>query len=185
MSARHMFADEFIERHDLEQYFWSEATVLGLQKALGYHEDVCCLTTPSLAHAWHEDGREEVLLDLDERFDYLPRFRRFDLRSPEASENENFRVVVVDPPFFYIPMRQIRDAVLTVTRGRTDLPLLIGFLRREEASLMDAFKDFGLRRTKFNLEYATVKPNKWANYALYSNIDLPGIKRLTEKHMRK
>lgn len=176
-----MFQDGFVERHDLEQYFWSEKTVQGLQQALEYQEDVCCLTTPSLAHAWHIDGREEVLLDIDDRFDYLPRFRLFDLRAPVPDPEEDFSAIVIDPPFFYIPMKQIRDAVLTVSGGRTDVPLLIGFLIREEAQLLEAFKEFGLKKTKFPLEYATVKPNKWANYALYSNVDLPGIKKITKK----
>ena len=181
-ATRHMFQGGFTERHDLEQYFWSEKTVQGLQQALSYQTDVCCLTTPSLAHAWHVDGRDEVLLDIDERFRYLPRFRRFDLREPEAPRpDEDFGMIVIDPPFFYIPMQQIRNAVLTVSRGRTDIPLLIGFLVREEAHLLEVFSHFGLQKTKFPLEYATVKPNKWANYALYSNIDLPGIKRIHKK----
>lgn len=36
---------------------------------------------------------------------------------------------------------------------------------------------FNLERTSFELEYATVKANRWDNYALYSNVDLPFIKR--------
>jgi hypothetical protein len=43
--------------------------------------------------------------------------------------------------------------------------------------LLEAFGDFGIKETKFPLEYATAKANKWKNYALYSKIDLPGIKR--------
>lgn len=182
--TRHMFSDGFVERHDLVQYFWSQRTVAGLQTALVYEADVCCLTTPSLAHAWYLEGRDEVLLDIDERFEYLPRFRRFDIMDPQPDPCEKFSIIVVDPPFFYIPMEKIREAVLVVSRGRTDVPLLIGFLKREEASLMQAFKDFGIRETKFPLEYATVKPNKWKNYALYSNIDLPGIKRIKHQKIR-
>ena len=176
-----MFHDGFVERHDLEQYFWSTKTVSQLQHALEYQPDVCCLTTPSLAHAWYEQDRHEVLLDIDTRFEYLPRYRYFDLRAPVKAPDENFSIIVVDPPFFYIPMQQIRDAVLTVTGGRTGVPLLIGFLRREERSLLETFTDFGITETKFPLEYATVKPNKWQNYALYSNMDLPGIKRITKR----
>jgi len=182
--SRHMFQAGFVERHDLEQYFWTQHTVTGLQSALEYMDDICCLTTPSLAHAWHIQGREEVLLDIDERFHYLPRFRQFDILDPKPDPSETFSIIVIDPPFFYIPMAKIRQAVLTVSKGRTDIPLLIGFLKREEASLMHAFQDFGIQETKFPLEYATVKPNKWQNYALYSNIDLPGIKRLYNKRRR-
>eukprot|EP01034_Spumella_vulgaris_P029174 gene29174-36176_t len=55
---------------------------------------------------------------------------------------------------------------------------MIGFLKREERQLLEVFRDFNLKQTNFQLEYATVKPNKWKNYALYSNVDLPGIKRI-------
>ncbi len=90
----------------------------------------------------------------------------------------NFRVVVFDPPFFYIPMEELHRAVLEVCKGDTKTWLLIGFLVREERNLLNTFKEFKLMKTKFVLEYATVKPNKWRNYALYSNVDLPGIKRI-------
>jgi len=40
---------------------------------------------------------------------------------------------------------------------------------------------FGLEKTNLELEYATVKPNRWDNYGLYSNTDLPMIKRLKKK----
>lgn len=180
-SPRHMFSNGFVERHDLEQYFWTIATVEKLCRALSYDPNLCCLATPSLAQAFHQlDPQQDVrLLDIDTRLSYLPGFRYWDIRNPEPlGESESFRVVVFDPPFFYIPMEQLHSAVLEVCKGDTKTKLLIGFLVREQASLLDLFKDFGLSRTKFVLEYATVKPNKWCNYALYSNVDLPGIKRI-------
>jgi len=112
----------FAERHDLEQYFWTSKTVAGIQHALQYHDDIYCLTTPTLAHAYHVDENDQVLLDKDERFRYLPRFRRFEMLDPQPDPDEDFSIIVVDPPFFYIPMSQIRESVLTVTRGRIDVP---------------------------------------------------------------
>jgi hypothetical protein len=164
-----MFSNGFVERHDLEQYFWTTTTVHKLRRALD-PEHLCCLATPSLAHAFHvEDLAQEVrLLDIDTRFSVL-------------ASNSTFRVVVFDPPFFYIPMDALHRAVLAVCKGDTTTKLLIGFLVREQASLLAVFKEFGLTRTKFVLEYATVKSNKWRNYALYSNVDLPGIKRIRSK----
>lgn len=179
--ARHMFSNGFVERHDLEQYFWTTTTVHNLRRALACDPALCCLATPSLAHAFHvEEPQQEVrLLDIDTRFSYLPGFRFWDIRRPEPlGDGESFRVVVFDPPFFYIPMPELHRAVLEVCKGDTKTKLLIGFLVREQATLLEVFKEFGLVRTKFVLEYATVKPNKWRNYALYSNVDLPGIKRL-------
>ncbi len=179
-----MFADGFTERHDLEQYFWTRRTVSRLLHALQFTDDCCCLVTPSLAQAMHEAGRDEMLLDIDTRFSYLPKFRYWDLRHPEpvdAGDGRPFQVVVFDPPFFYIPMSQLYDAVLEVCNGDTTTKIMVGFLQREEPLLLSTFVDFGLRRTGFQLEYATVKPNKWTNYALYSNVDLPGIKRKKKK----
>ncbi len=76
-------------------------------------------------------------------------------------------------------MRNLFDAVMVLTHGDTGsrTKLMIAFLKREERELLETFREFNLRPTSFNLEYATVKPNKWKNYVLYSNVDLPGIKR--------
>jgi len=41
-------------------------------------------------------------------------------------------------------------------------------LKLSEKELMQAFADFCIQETKFPLKYATFKPNKWKNYALYS-----------------
>lgn len=182
-SQRHMFSDGFVERHDLEQYFWTTTTVDALAKALTHEPKLCCMAAPSIAQAFYiQDGRAVRLLDIDTRFSYLPGFRYWDIRHPEPLPgSESFRVVVFDPPFFYIPMHELHRAVLEVCRGDPRTRLLIGFLVREEASLLKTFKEFNLVRTKFALEYATVKPNKWRNYALYSNVDLPGIKRLRKQ----
>uniref|UniRef100_A0A914PIP6 N6-adenine methyltransferase n=1 Tax=Panagrolaimus davidi TaxID=227884 RepID=A0A914PIP6_9BILA len=176
-----MFASGFTERHDLEQYFWTEETVEKLMKALEiYFEECCCLTTPSLAHAWHLQNREEYCFDIDRRFEYLPKFRYFDLLSPGKVE-EQFKIVVFDPPFFYIPMDKIFKAVCAVVKNDFKTKILIGFLKREEKELMKYFGVFGIKPTNFELEYATVKPNKWKNYCLYSNVDLPGIRKITKK----
>lgn len=176
-SNRSMFDGGFGERFDLEQYFWTENTVQRLLNALEYVGDCCCLTTPSLGVGFHQIGREEVVLDVDNRFDFLPKFRYFDLRFP-TQQDEVFQIIVMDPPFFYIPLQVIKDAVMSITNGDTSVKLMIGFLKREENALLSHFQEFNLRETNFILEYATVKPNKWKNYSLYSNIDLPGIKRL-------
>lgn len=174
--SRSMFEDGFKERTDLEQYFWTTDTVNRLIKSLEFETDCCCLTTPSLGHGFYIAGRNETVLDIDKRFEYLPKFQYFDILAPTPT-GEEYRILILDPPFFYIPMEKIRDAVLFLTRGDTKTKLMIGFLRREEKALLDAFKDFDLSPTNFKLEYATVKPNKWKNYCLYSNIDLPSIKR--------
>jgi hypothetical protein len=179
-----MFNDDFVERHDLEQYCWTRNIVCGLCRALCFNPNICCLPTPSLAQAYFVQDPEQVvsLLDIDRRFSYLPGFQYSDIRHPEPladhSCKTNFRVVVFDPPFVYIPMEELHPAVLEVCKGDTKMWLLIGFLVQEEWNLLNTFKEFKLMKTKFVLEYTTVKPNKWLNYALYSNVDLPGLKRI-------
>jgi len=184
--GRSMFLRGFIERRDLEQYFWTDKTIAAIKFALQSTFDAdssLCLCTPTVAHAWWmEDGEGVSLLDLDTRFEYLPKFRNFDLRVPSAtdlgSEASMWRVVVFDPPFFYIPMNVLYEAVMYIAKGKVEqTKLLVGFLKREEKLLLETFKEFNLRRTGFPMEYAHVKSNKWINYAMYSNVDLPGIKR--------
>jgi len=177
--SRSMFSENFVERRDLEQYFWTDDTVLRILKALAPIEEgrVCCLTTPTLANGFYQhEARAERLLDIDRRFDFLPKFTYFDiLNPPEEPLPEDYWITVVNPPFFYIPMEDIFKAVVKVCNGDYSKKLMIGFLIREEAELLKWFQPFGLKRTKFVLEYQHVKPNKWRNYALYSNVSLQGI----------
>ena len=70
-----------------------------------------------------------------------------------------------------------------MANGKKEIKLLMSFMTRDEQKVKSAFKMFDLAKTTFKLEYATVEPNRWENYGLYSNVDLPMIKRLkkTEK----
>jgi hypothetical protein len=169
------------ENHQWEQFFWTKQVVDNLAKSLKYQfvEKTCCLTTPSLAHKFHEDGRDEVLLDIDKRFDYLPKFHYYDITDPDDVDGD-FRLLVMDPPFFLIPVEKIREAVDQITDNNYDTKIIISFLKRSEQRLRIAFKPYKLVPTKFQLEYVSIKPNKWSNFVLYSNIDLPGIKRIKE-----
>jgi len=185
--GRSMYGKGFVERRDLEQYFWTDRTIEAIKLALQStfdNDSSMCLCTPTVAHSWWmEDGEGVSLLDLDTRFEYLPKFRYFDLRIPNATnlepEASSWKIIVFDPPFFYIPMNVLYEAVIYVAKGNVkQTKLLVGFLKREEKILLETFKQFNLRRTSFPLEYEHVKSNKWVNYAMYSNVDLPGIKRL-------
>mmetsp|Transcript_15586 Transcript_15586/g.41971 ORF Transcript_15586/g.41971 Transcript_15586/m.41971 type:complete len:231 (+) Transcript_15586:54-746(+) len=213
VAARSMLSQgvAFEERHDLEQYFWTQKTVQQILEAVVFHlgcaiepelaetlqtcmggagmvssemkdeamEKLCCLCTPTLGHAFWVQQKIAPVYDIDRRFEYLPGFRYFDLFYSDISEGVDHRIVVFDPPFFYIPMPILYQAVLRVVRGNVKAKLLIGFLKREESVLLATFEAFKLKQTNFRLEYASVKPNKWTNYALYSNVDLPRIKRVT------
>ena len=62
--------------------------------------------TPNVAHQIHEENRNECLLDIDKRFNYLPKFRYYDMTKP-SQINDKFRLLILDPPFFIIPIEQI------------------------------------------------------------------------------
>jgi len=159
--------------------FWTKNVVDKLVKACEYQfvEETCCLTTPSLAHGFYEADREETLLDIDTRFSYLPKYKYYDVRHPTKLD-ESFKLLILDPPFFVIPIECFKTAVDLLTNNDYSTKIIIGFLKREEKRFMEAFADYNIRLTNFKLEYASIKPNKWANFGLYSNVDLPGIKRI-------
>ena len=65
-----------------------------------------------------------------------------------------------------------------------NINLLMSFMIKDEPRVMSAFRQFNLSKTSFELEYGTVKPNRWDNYGLYANTDLPMIKRNKKKGKR-
>jgi hypothetical protein len=176
-----IFNGRIKENHKWEQFFWTKDVVERLTKSLEYEyeQKTCCLTTPSLAHGFHIQGRDETLLDIDTRFNYLPKFTYYDIMDPK-DVNGDFRLLVIDPPFFVIPVEKLREAVDKITNSDFNTKIIIGFLLRAEKSLRTAFRPYNIVPTKFELQYASIKPSKWKNFVLYSNIDLPGIKRIKE-----
>jgi len=176
-----IFGNTISENHKYEQFFWIENVVQQLMSACQYQyvDETCCLTTPSLAHGFHTQGRDEVLLDIDTRFSYLPKYKFYDVTHAHKID-EPIKLLVLDPPFFSIPISTFRKAVDVLTDSDYTTKIVIGFLKRDERLLMEAFNDYHIKLTNFKLEYSTIKPNKWVNFGLYSNIDLPGIKRVTK-----
>ena len=150
----------------------------------GIEKKLCLLCAPSLATAFYEKHDINVTcLDIDTRFANLPSFRYFDILNPEPFEND-FEILLIDPPFFYISLEQMATAVSMVTnssRAKGGCKLMISFMVKDEPRVKQAFKAFGLERTNLELEYATVQPNRWSNYCLWSNVDIPMIKRVKSK----
>ena len=108
----------------------------------------------------------------------------------QQQQPPSYKIIIFDPPFFYIPLEILHAAVVHISnlslRSSSSPPkLLIGFLKREEQALLSTFREFDLKPTNFELEYSHVKPNKWRNYCLYSNVDLKGVKRVLKGGRRK
>ena len=98
-----VFENSLSEKKEYEQFFWTKKTVGKLMKSIGFASyECCCLTTPSLAHAYHAKGEERTLLDIDDRFQYLPGYQYYDVRVPYYtgnSDGSDFNMIVLDPPF--------------------------------------------------------------------------------------
>ena len=147
-----IFDNKLTEKRELEQYFWTSKTVKDILNACQYITDTCCFTTPSLAHAFHEEGREEKLLDIDERFKYLPRFEKFDIKNPHSMD-ESFNIIVIDPPFFNISTKELFDATNIITNNDYSTNIIIAYLKRFEYPLLETFKPYGISETNLMPEY--------------------------------
>jgi hypothetical protein len=179
LKNNNVFNNSISENHNYEQFFWTKNVVDKIINSINYQytEKICCFTTPSIAHQMHENGRDEVLLDIDKRFNYLPKFKYYDAYKPEKL-SEDFRLLIIDPPFFIVPIEIIKKAVDVITNNNYNTKILIAYVRRKENELQKVFKEYNLFPTNFPLEYVSIKPNKWNNFVLYSNVDLPNIKRI-------
>ena len=111
--------DNFRERRDLEQYFFTKNTINHLMTSFimavntpeELEKKLCLICAPSLAKAFHEQhGLKITICDIDDRFKDLPGFHYFDLQDPVPFENE-FEYILLDPPFFYISLEQMSKAI--------------------------------------------------------------------------
>jgi hypothetical protein len=178
-----IFKNKIKENRELEQYFWTSDSVKKILNACEYITDCCCFTTPSLAEGFKNIGRDEKILDIDERFSYLKYFEKFDIKNPHVPDGSgNFNIIVIDPPFFNITTKELFEATNIITDNNFSTNIMIAYLVRFEYPLLETFKPYGISETSFSLEYAHIKPNKWRNFKLYSNIDLPGIRRIPGKY---
>ena len=79
-------------------------------------------------------------------------------------------------------IKQLFDATNVITNNDFSTHIIIAFLVRYEYPLLETFKPYGISETSTHPEYAHIKSNKWRNFKIYSNIDLPGIKRIPGKY---
>jgi len=161
---------ELSERRDLEQYFFSRDTLVDLIKVMDQFDNPCCMVCPSVAHASHALNRELTLLDIDERFSYLPRYMNYNLYKPSPL-TQTFDMILFDPPYFQVPMSDLFNSVDVISHQNRDTPLIVAFLRRSQANLLKTFSPYTLSPTRYHPGYAHVKDNKRKNYLFYSNWD--------------
>jgi len=78
-----------LEDHHYEQFFFDEPTCEALLALMANYERPLLLCTPALAVAAERRGQRYLLLDRDERFEFLSSFRAFDLDAPCPLDEED------------------------------------------------------------------------------------------------
>ena len=82
----------------------------------------------------------------------------------------------------FISTKQLYDALNVLTNHDYSTNIIIAYLKRFEFPLLGTFKNYGISETNLTPEYAHIKENKWRNFKIYSNIDLPNMKRISGKY---
>jgi len=164
------------ELREIEQYFFSDDVLEKIVSSLYYEDDIVCLCTPAVADAFYRLKEKTVVcLDLDKRFNYLPLYQYYDLLKPHEIEIKP-KIIIIDPPFFKINLVDLYKCIEYLTRGDKSTKIIMAYVHREERALLSIFKSYGLKLTKFKLEYRNVDSSKWNNYALYANFECNKIK---------
>ena len=168
--------NNFTELRNIEQYFFSDNVLKLLVDIFNYENNIVCLCTPAVAEAFYRLNSKIVkCLDIDSRFDYLPGYLYYDVLKPTKIDFD-INILIVDPPFFMINLIDLHKCIDLITNNNKRTKIIFAYVMREERSLLNVFKDYKLRRTKFKLEYKYVDPTKWSNYCLYSNFEIGKIK---------
>ena len=163
-----------IENKDLEQFFFTEKVLEQITSTFQYEDNILCLCTPSVADAfWRLKNKEVLCIDIDNRFNYLPKFINCDITKDEINLPENFipNIIIVDPPFFKMKLIDLYKFIKKITHDNKNTKLVFAFVIREDKALLSIFKDYHLQLTKFPLEYRGVDKTKWGNYGIYTNFE--------------
>jgi hypothetical protein len=145
------------EDHKREQYFFDAPTVTKLAAFVRQFERPALLCCPMVGKALHEQGTRVPILDVDERFAYLPSFVRFDVYQPVPPRGwvePDF--ILIDPPFFKVRPDQLFNAVRHLTRGDLGVGLLIASNPARAPAFLGTFTLFGLQPSGYRPSYVSV-----------------------------
>ena len=124
----------------------------------------CCLCAPSVAEALYRRGRIARFLDIDERFNGFPGFRRWDVADPRGLA-EPFDIVVAVPPEPTAPALDETARALAVLAGPESRVLVAA----PAGLAADALAGLGLKPTGVRAGYASAADAEFfANFALPS-----------------
>ncbi|MCK4891286.1 MAG: methyltransferase [Candidatus Pacebacteria bacterium] len=165
------------ERHDLEQYFFSQETAqemfnIFIRRSLSENKECCFLCCPVLAEIAEKEGFEKntTLLNIDERFNKLKSYRKFDISADKIDTEleKQFDMIICNPPFFGIEPNQLGKTVESLLKNEGEAYIV--FLKRKTEEFYSAMEKLGfnVEKLKFKLDYKTIKDpiNRIALYKL-------------------
>ena len=111
------------ERHENEQYFFSNATLDELASFVARWERPCVLCAPLLGSKLASEGVSATVLDIDRRFEEVPGFVYYDVQRPHYLA-DRFDLIVCDPPFFNVSLSRLFAAIRELSHNDFSQPLL-------------------------------------------------------------
>ena len=162
------------ERHENEQYFFSDETVQHLADFIVESNFVlpCCLCCPLLGRELVQRGIETRILDVDERFADVAGFQTYDLYRPRWT-GEKYGIIVCDPPFFKVSLAQLFGAIRVLAQHDFAQPLMLFYLSRRAANVTGTFAKFDLAATGWRPDYRTVQQAERNQIEAFSNLAVP------------
>jgi hypothetical protein len=158
------------ENHQREQYFFDEPTLAALADYVSAFSNPCLLCAPMVGRELHRRGRTVRVLDVDRRFAGLPGFVEWDLYRPRHLD-EDFDLVLCDPPFFNVSLSQLFTAIRLLARFDYAQRIAIAYLVRRESAILGTFARFNLAPTGFFPSYQTVQSCAKNDIQFYANFD--------------
>lgn len=145
--------DNMEENTANEQFFYDKKTLKILADITEKFEYPCLLCAPTLGDELIRRGRKVRILDIDMRFARLVGFRYFDIKKP-LSLGEKYDLIVCDPPFTGVRIKQLFNAIKKLSCNNPYQKLLISWERQYlKKKFMKIFSYFNLRLTGFCLTY--------------------------------
>lgn len=164
------------ELHENEQYFFTkEFEDWYVNTLVNFFPDkkICCVCCPRIGVRLVEAGLDVKILDIDTRFNTYTQFVYYDVKDPQYLEDE-FDVIVCDPPFFNVSFTELLHAIKTLTHFTMYKTVFMTYLKRREEKFLTKFQDFDLYRVKNRPQYQTVDVTDPKNdIRLYCNYLFP------------
>ena len=140
------------QKFEIEQFFFDKPALVRLAELASFYENPCCLCTPAVGQELTDRGRNVRVLDIDERFAYLPGYRRFDLYEPEDF-GEKYDLIICDAPLFTIPMSQLFDVIKMLSQNDYTQQMIVTYKTEFAPAILEAFTPFGLESTGYYPPY--------------------------------